>query len=206
MTLYQNKYRIETTRLRNYNYASDGRYFITICTHGREHLFGNIKNGKMQLNAYGTIIENCWFDLVNHYPNLQLDAFVVMPNHIHGIMIIDNSKNMGGAIVSGDSVLADSVVETGFKPVSTTTDAIQTDAIQTGLKPDSTTPHGLFEFVRALKTFSSRRMNEMDNSPGKTRWQSRFHDHIIRNKQELFRIQQYICNNPTKWDIDSLKS
>ena len=170
MTLYQNKYRVETTRLQNWNYASDGRYFITICTNGREHIFGVVEQGIMQLNQYGRIAEQCWFDLPNHYSNLILDAFIVMPNHLHGIMIINNTA-----------------VETGLKPVSTASNG-----------------HGIFEFVRALKTFSSRRMNELDNTPGKSRWQSRFHDHIIRNEQELHRIRRYILNNPSQWEKDLL--
>jgi putative transposase len=172
MTLYQNKYRVETTRLQNWDYASDGWYYITICTKGRDNIFGIVEKGIMQLNNHGKIVEQCWFDLPNHYSNLILDAFVVMPDHVHGIMIINNTR-----------------VETGFKPVST------------GTKPR----HGIFEFVRALKTFSSRRMNELDNTAGKSRWQPRFHDHIIRDEQELFRIQQYIFNNPATWEKDSLK-
>ena len=97
-----------------------------------------------------------------------------MPNHIHGIMIIDNQRDR-------------LVVETGFKPVSTTT------------------VHGIFEFVRALKTFSSRRMNELDKTPGKPRWQPQFHDRIIRNAREFYRKQRYILNNPSNWNKDSLK-
>jgi REP element-mobilizing transposase RayT len=157
MTLYQNKYRIESAHLRGWDYASDGSYFITICTHEREKFLGRIIQGKMQLNAYGTIVEKCWFDLPNHYKNIVLDAFVIMPDHIHAILIIDNT------------------LETGLRPVST------------------------FEIVRALKSFSSRRMNELDKSPGKTRWQLHFHDHIIRDEQALCRIRQYIINNPSAW-------
>src|SRR5450759_167870 len=99
MTLYQNKFRVETTRLKNWNYASDGWYFITICTKGRENIFGIIEHGIMLLNQYGRIVEQCWFDLPNHYFNLILDAFVIMPNHLHGIMIIDNTRE---TIVSGN--------------------------------------------------------------------------------------------------------
>jgi REP element-mobilizing transposase RayT len=179
MTLYKNKYRVETTRLPGYDYASAGRYFITVCTQNRVPFLGKIVQGKMQLNANGTIVEQCWFDLPNHYPNLILDAFVVMPNHFHGIMIIDNSKNPVPT------------VDTGLKPVST--------------NPVSA-PHGLFEFVRALKTFSSRRINEINNTVGETRWQSRFWDHIIRDDQAYHRIQHYIYNNPSSWENDSLKS
>ena len=126
------------------------------------------------------------------------DEFVVMPDHIHGIMIIDNTRE---PVIPGDcdvgvpgdcdgGVPGDcdvGVVETGFKPVSTPT------------------RHGLFEFVRALKTFSSRQMNELDKTPGKPRWQTRFHDRIIRDEQELNRIRQYIINNPLTWEKDSLK-
>ncbi len=169
MTLYRNKYRVETTRLQNWDYASDGRYYITICTKKREQFLGKIEKGVMILNKRGRIVEQCWFDLEKHYHNLRLDAFVIMPNHIHGIMIIDNST----------------IVETGFKPVST---------------------HGIFEFVRAFKTFSSRRINELDNTPGRTRWQSRFHDHIIRYEREFIRIQQYIRDNPLSWENDSMNS
>lgn len=106
MTLYQNKYRVETTRLQNWNYASDGWYFITICTKGREHIFGKIEHATMNLNQFGRIVEQCWYDLPNHYLNLILDAFVVMPNHFHGIMIIDNktkpdANTDAGGVVNG---------------------------------------------------------------------------------------------------------
>jgi REP element-mobilizing transposase RayT len=161
MKLFQNKYRIDTCRLKGWNYSSNGAYFITICVHDRQLIFGEIKNKKMILNHRGNIVKKCWFDLPNHYPNLILDAFVVMPNHIHGIMIIDNSvfeKN--------------EIVETGLKPVSTSNQK----------------QHGIFEFVRALKTFSSRKINEIDNTKGKKQWQSRFYDHIIRNEKEMQRI------------------
>ena len=181
MTLYHNKYRVETTHLQNWDYTSDGRYYITICTKNRVSFLGKIEKGVMILNECGRIVEQCWYDLENHYHNLRLDAFVIMPNHIHGIMIIDNSI----------------VVETGLKP-----------DVETGLKPVSTkiSRHGIFEFVRAFKTYSSRHMNELDHTPGKTRWQYRFHDHIIRDEFDYVRIKQYIQDNPLSWENDSLKS
>ena len=194
MTLFQNRYRIETTRLHNWNYASDGWYFITICTKGRDNIFGIIEQGIMQLNEYGRIVEQCWFELPDHYYNLILDAFVVMPNHLHAIMIIDNTRE---TVMPSNDIS----VETGLKPVSTDTDTMD---IHQQPQP-STKNHGISEFVRALKTFSSRRMNEFDNTFGKSRWQQRFHDRIIRDEQELHRIQQYIINNPSTWEKDSLQ-
>ena len=177
MTLYHNKYRVETTRLKGWDYTSDGYYFVTICTHNREHLFGHIQHGQMVLNPYGQIVENGWNDLPNHYPNIRLDAFCVMPNHIHGIIVIDN----------GTMDERPGMVETGLKPVSTNT---------------SSKRHGLFEMVRALKTFSARRINELRGTVGQPVWQSRFHDHIIRNDTALQQIRQYISNNPQTWDND----
>lgn len=175
MTLFKNKYRVETTRLKGWNYASEGYYFITVCTKNREHLFGHIENDSMKLNVFGEIVKHCWYDLPNHYLNVQLDEFCVMPNHIHVIIIINNAG----------------IVETGLKPVSTTTSQPQKH-------------HGLFEFVRALKTFSARRINEKRNSIGEPIWQSRFHDHIIRNEISLQQIREYIINNPRTWQKDTL--
>ena len=192
MTLYQNKYRIETTRLRGWDYSRDGFYFVTVCVKNRKYLLGDIIGGSMKLNKYGMIVNDCWFDLPNHYPNIKLDAFCIMPNHIHGIIEIDN----GGA------------VETGFKPVSNIPPTVSGSA-ETGFKPVSTIPttatpthHGLFEFVRALKTFSARRINELRKSAGEHVWQSRFHDHIIRCDGSLERIRKYIVNNPKSWHDD----
>jgi REP element-mobilizing transposase RayT len=197
MTLYKNKYRIETTRLKNWDYSSNGYYYITICTKNREHIFGKIavetgfkpvstkkSVSTMILNEYGKIVEKCWYDLSEHYSNLKLDEFVIMPNHIHGIMIIDNNDGNGNGNV-----------ETGFKPVSTNT---------TNNTGNTNKQHGLFEFVRALKTFSSRRINEFRNSPGAPVWQSRFHDRIVRDENELNRIREYIQNNPINWETDDL--
>ena len=186
MSLYHNKYRIESTRLKGWDYSSEGSYFVTICTQDRDNLFGRVANGKMELNQYGKIVNQCWFDLPNHYDNIRLDEFVIMPNHVHGIIIIDNRINYVD-------------VETGLKPVSTvipTETVVPNDTIFTNKTIKPMKHHGLFEFVRAFKTFSGRRINELRQSPGKTVWQPRFHDHIIRDIDEYYRIRQYIINNP----------
>ena len=150
-------------------------------------MFGRVDNGIMILNVFGHIVQNCWMDLPNHYPNLRLDAFIIMPDHIHAIFVIENDN-------------AITTVETGLKPVS----AIPSSQ-ETGLKPVSTNAkrHGLFEFVRAFKTFSSRRINELRKTPGTPVWQIRFYDHIIRDPDSLTKIQEYILNNPINWAIDT---
>jgi putative transposase len=175
MTLFKNNYRIETTRLHGWDYSSDGYYFVTICVKDRDHLFGHIAKGEMQLNPYGAIVEQCWFDLPNHYPNIKLDAFCVMPDHVHCIVQIDNNISL----------------EAGFKPASTSFKPASTKT--------TTKRHGLFECIRAFKTFSARRINELRNSAGKHVWQSRFYDHIIRDQGSLERIREYINRNPKNW-------
>lgn len=181
MHKFQGKYRVETVRAKWWNYNNEGDYFITICTKNKEHLFGHVENGEMVLNEYGQIVSDCWFDLPNHYTNIVLGAFQIMPNHIHCIVGVDNSK------------MIDAVVETGLKPVCT--EPICTDD---NLKK----AHGVFEFIRALKSFSSRRINEKRGTKGVSNWHERFHDHIIRNEAEYNRIKEYIINNPKKWNED----
>ena len=189
MQKFQGKYRIETTRAKWWNYSNEGYYFITICTKNRKHLFGYVKDEEMILNEYGQIVSDCWYDLPNHYRNIILDEFQVMPNHIHCIVGVDNSK-----IINSD------IVETGFKPVCTIPVCTATNDA-TNANPEDKI-HGVFEFMRALKSFSSRKINEKRNSKGVSNWQERFHDHIIRNEAEYNRIKNYIINNPKNWDKD----
>ncbi len=152
-------------RLPGYDYSQDGYYFVTICTEDKREWFGNIKNDAMELNEYGQIALECWHDLPNHYKNIKLDESIIMPNHVHGIVIIESNV--------GD-----------------------------GLKP-SPTRYGLSEVIRGFKTFSSRRINEKMKYGKKFHWQRSFYDHVIRGEKELMEIQEYIVNNPKKWDMDT---
>jgi putative transposase len=77
-----------TIRLQGYDYSQVGAYFITICTHNRECLFGTITDGEMILNEYGRIVQQCWLEIPDHFPHAELDGFMVMPNHVHGIVVI----------------------------------------------------------------------------------------------------------------------
>jgi len=82
------KHRRKAIRLPGYDYSQAGEYFVTICTKDREHIFGKIEAGRMLVNGFGEIVASCWMDLPNHYPYVQTDEFVVMPNHVHGIIVI----------------------------------------------------------------------------------------------------------------------
>jgi REP element-mobilizing transposase RayT len=152
-------------RLTGYDYSQDGYYFVTVCVKDRKNWLGEIRDNQMILNQRGRIVLNCWNDLPRHYPNMGLDEFIVMPNHVHGIIIIKND-------------------------------------VGNGLKPFPTKLHGLSEFIRAFKTFSSRNINKIIVNHERFRWQKSFHDHIIRNEKDLNNMREYIANNPLKWDED----
>jgi putative transposase len=176
MSLFHKKFRIESIRKKGYDYSQCGSYFITICTLGKVCLLGRIADGNVVLNRYGKIVKNCWHDLPNHYQNVVLDEFVIMPDHVHGIIII---KNVGDNFTN--------TVETGPRPVSTDN------------QPKSPQfNHGLSEIVRAFKSFSARRINEMDQTTGLKIWQNGYYDHIIRDDIEYDRIKEYIRDNPKK--------
>ena len=91
---FQNKYRIPSSRLQTWDYGTNGAYFITICTQNREHFFGVVQNGTMQLSETGKIAEQLWIEIPNQFPFIELGNFVVMPNHVHGILIINKIENI----------------------------------------------------------------------------------------------------------------
>jgi REP element-mobilizing transposase RayT len=92
---HHEKYHRRSVRLKGYDYSYQGWYYVTICTRNREMIFGDVVDGKMVLNEFGKIVENTWHDLINHNNHIELDAFVIMPNHIHGIIVINNKKFVG---------------------------------------------------------------------------------------------------------------
>ncbi|HAI74128.1 MAG TPA: transposase [Candidatus Moranbacteria bacterium] len=197
---FRNKYRIKSTRLKKYDYSQDGAYFITVCTKDREHFFGEIIDEKLQETKQSKICMACWLDLPNHYSNCILDEFVIMPNHAHGIIVIQNHNNLSIAVknISTDQTFAKKrssieivlPVETGFKPVSISVDVRKTKR------------HSVSEIMRGFKTFTARKINDYSKTQGLPFWQSRFYDRIIRNEDELNRIREYIFNNPANWEKD----
>ncbi len=127
----------------------------------------------MAANRFGALVVDSWAGLIDHYENLALDEFILMPNHVHGVIIIQDEPVFVGA---------------GFKP-----------ALAPGVDPRR---HGLPEIVRAFKTFSARKINEMRASPGTPVWQRGFYDHVIRDEDELNRVRAYVLDNPRKWSED----
>ncbi len=193
---FQNKYRIPSTRLQNWDYGWCGMYFVTICTARREHSFGEIENGTMHLSPVGVIADVLWHELKNHFDNIELDAFVVMPNHIHGIVAINNNGD-------NDETTTTNTVD-GIRTVETT------HALSLQPQPQSAKTIGqqrfqhqgsktLSSIIGAYKSAVSRHSHRLGYDFA---WQSRFYDNIIRNNDALNRIQDYIHNNPNNWNED----
>lgn len=209
-------------RMCGYDYTRDGYYFVTICVEHRECIFGEIVDEEMRLNNYGNIVSDCWYDLPNHYVNCILDGFVVMPNHVHGIVRIDNDLARRKILKQNDDI--ETHVGNGLKPFptngvknSTIVSDVSSDDVSAmvgnGLKPFPTDVahenmiktkrlHSLSEIIRGFKTFSSRRINEIADFH--FQWQKSFHDHIIRNQKSLEYIQNYMVSNPLRWNEDSI--
>ena len=161
-------------RLPHYDYSQPGTYFVTICVTDRRCIFGEVVNGEMKLNQNGIIVAGQWSGLPTHYPNISLDEFIIMPNHVHGLIRINcaNFRSVGA----------------GFQPA---------------VAPGKTkTHHGLPEIIRGFKTYSARKINELQDAKGKPVWQRNYYEHVVRSETSLHAIRTYILENPLKWDED----
>ncbi len=166
-------------RLKGYDYSRSGYYFVTMCTHNRECLFGEIINGEMALNEYGGIVSESWKWLGVQYDHVELDAWTIMPNHMHGIIVINNDGH--GHDCRGDS---QSDCRGGSRTAPTCAN-----------KPGG-------RLIGACKTVSTKHINHIRNTPGLPVWQRNYYEHIIRDEKSLENIRNYIINNPARWEED----
>jgi len=181
MDKYQNRYRIQSSRLQNWDYGWDGFYFVTICTQNREYYFGEIHNGTMDLSKIGIIADILWHEIKNHAKNIELDAFVVMPNHIHGILVLNGNGNVEtGHALSLPQPNKKTIGQNRFQNIGKNT----LSSIIGGYKSAVTKHAHRLGFV--------------------FEWQRNYWEHIIRNDDEYQRIAQYIMDNPKKWAMDKL--
>ena len=183
---FKNKYRISSVRLQTWDYSNNGAYFITICTQNRHHFFGNINSGIMQLSEIGKLAEQFWYEIPNHFPMVELGNFVVMPNHVHGILIIDKTN---------DESFSESV-ETRQCLVST----IHSNTIIGSSRFQNQGKNTISSIVGSYKSIVTKISRQINPNFG---WQSRFHDHIIRNSESFDNIQHYIGQNPSKCKEDT---
>ncbi len=166
-------------RLKEYDYSQAGAYFVTICTYHREMKLGKISEGVMILSPIGEIAKRCWKEIPNHFPSVVADVFVVMPNHIHGIIVMLGDTFPVGA--------------RSPRPQQTTNRA-------TERRPYKKTTLG--NVVGYFKYQSTKRISEIRNTSGTKIWQRNYFDHIIRDEQSFNRICEYILTNPERWTFD----
>jgi putative transposase len=169
-------------RLQGYDYSQAGAYFVTVCTQGRECLSGDIVDGKMQVNDAGRMVRDIWHKITEHFPYVDIDECVVMPNHFHGIIVMCNDY-CRGEVSSPIAVSPMPKIKQG------------------GETPPLRRPT-LGKIGAYFKYQSAKQINQIRNTPGYPVWQRDYYEHIIRNEEELTRIRRYIIDNPAKWSED----
>lgn len=170
-------------RLAEYDYRQPGVYFITVCSKDRESRFGDIVSGRMRLNAAGRTVQSVWQDLPTHYPNLDIDAFIVMPDHFHGIVVIQPSV---GAIHESPvpALCHRRAIQESPLPM--------TQSERRGM----TLPKlvGRFKMQTAKKI-----INASATTPGQPLWQRNYWERILRDDRECAAVRRYIRENPQRW-------
>jgi REP element-mobilizing transposase RayT len=173
------KHHRQSIRLKSFDYSSAGAYYVTIVAWRRESLFGEVVDGEMKLNRYGEIVRKWWYEIPIHFPNIEVGAFTIMPNHVHGIIFI--------------------VERRGTVPVPN-------DKIPHCTKGGETPPlrmPTLGQIVAYFKYQSTKEMNLLDNTGTVTKfWQRNYHEHVIRNDKDLQNKTDYIEANPLLWEQD----
>jgi REP element-mobilizing transposase RayT len=200
------KHHRRSIRLKGYDYRREGAYYFTICCHQRRCLLGEIKDGVMHLNLVGAIVKAVWDNLPHHFPLIELDTFVVMPNHVHGIIVItDNHHNLesnrnyspnpdcrGEAFVLGCN---------DAPPESLSTNASPFPGYNDTSPPRGTQSGSIGAILQNFKSVATRRVNRVTRNSG-TLWQRNYHEEIIRNEKAYENIRRYIVENSLSWDED----
>lgn len=184
-------------RLKGYDYTQLGAYFVTICTHGHGCLFGDVVEGKMLLNPFGQVAAAYWERIPRHFPCVELGTWVVMPNHIHGIIIITGDAG-GGEASPITSVDLEDV--TGFASNLSMSDGRDASP----LRPAGALSDSLGAVVGNFKSITTRRINKMRHTFDVQVWQRNYWEHIIRTPESHAKIEDYIANNPACWQDDQL--
>jgi len=195
----EEKHHRHSIRLPKYDYSEVGWYFVTICTQNRECLFGRIENEKMVLNQAGSMIQNWWLKIPDKFPMVELDEFMVMSNHVHGIIVITNdAKKIVGARfiapVNNDVTPQNKFVNQGAIYYHRRGDATN-GGIEGAINCAPTLGH-IIRYFKGVTAFVIRKMMPH------FQWQRNYHDHIIRNEKSYWAIKEYIRDNPANWTSD----
>ena len=210
------KHHRRSIRLKGYDYTRECAYYFTICCHQRRCLLGEIEDGVMQLNLVGATVKAVWDSLPRHFPLIELDAFVVMPNHVHGIILITDSAGncnpnrnsnpnpnlncRGEAFVPGCNNTSPESSSTNASPFPGCNNTSANPTAQPIL-PRGTQSGSIGAILQNFKSVATRRVNRITRNSG-TLWQRNYHEEIIRNEKAYENIRRYIMENPLSWDED----
>ncbi len=203
---FRNKYRVSSARLQNWDYGSNGAYFITICTKEMQHFFGEVVDKKMILNSVGTLAEEYWIDILKEFPYVELSNFQIMPNHMHGILIIDKSVAVETRFIASNLENKIEFIASNLNDADSSETRLiasvppEKDGI--GGFAGENNPMLADNISRIIRWYKGRCTFEMRKINPNFGWHSRFHDHIIRNSESFERIQNYIEENPARWEED----
>ncbi|GCE62261.1 transposase [Microcystis aeruginosa] len=180
MTFDPEKHHRRSIRLRNYDYSQPGAYFVTICTYQKQSWFGEIKNGQIYLNQLGKIVADEWLKTCKIRPNFKLDEWVIMPNHFHGIVIINDYSGDDQSLGARDAPL----------------DLGARDA------PLQQKPNSLSSCIAGFKSAVTKRINLLRQNTDTPIWQRNYYESILRDEKYLAVVREYIINNPKNWPND----
>lgn len=170
-------HRRRSIRLKGYDYARPGAYFVTVCTYRWRYTLGSVIDGKVVLNPCGKIVEATWLKIADIRRHLSMDEYVVMPNHVHGIIMIHTRPENVGA--------------THWVAPTNESD-----------RPHGPAPNSLGAIIGQFKAAASKRINARRGTPGQPVWQRNYYEHIVRNDPSLNRVREYIHYNPRRWRLD----
>jgi putative transposase len=187
-------------RLQGYDYTQAGAYFVTICTQDRECLFGQVVGGEMVLNTYGRVIATFWQRSPRHSARVELDEWVVMPNHVHGIIVITGDVGRGEA---SPGIGSNGICASPFEPCLSTSGASRdASPLRGGGNPAGPPSGSLGAIVGNFKSVTTRRINRIRKTPGARVWQRNYYERVIRDERGLNAVRRYIRNNPGRWSED----
>ncbi len=223
MDKFRNKYRIKSNRQPFWDYSSPGRYFLTVCTDGRQEVLGKIQEGKMLLSDFGMIVESEIKNIPKYHCRIKLDGWVVMPNHFHLIITLgdyeyDNciSVNRDNGLEKGNHTQAinenireleilhcSSITVNEYVPESQNIKpTTMNDIIEIKKYRSSRRKMLIPKIIGKFQMITSKQMNILRHTPGWRNWQPNYYDHIIRNEDEYQQIYQYVLENPKRWKND----
>jgi REP element-mobilizing transposase RayT len=213
MEKFAGKYRIESNRCQFWDYSAPAHYFITICIENRECILGHVQQGKMILSEFGQIVETEIKKISEYHHRALVDAWVVMPNHIHLIITLcgyDANNGTAGGDVDGNNnrgifdTGVDKIHEFYLQPSLTKQSGLSSTPTIDEIKQYRKQRRNMLipKILGKLQQQTSKHINILRGTPTRKNWQHDYYDHVIRDKESFRRIYDYILNNPKKWEDD----